>query len=142
MADLYVNQRLTIPEREITWTAARSGGPGGQNVNKVNSKVTLRWAPARCNGLDLAWRQRFVARQHNRINRQGEIVLHSEKYRDQARNLADVRQRLVGMLLECQAAPKPRKASRPTRASHRRRLEKKRRQAQKKQNRGNNWRDE
>jgi ribosome-associated protein len=135
MSDLYVNSRLTIAEKEIKISAARSSGPGGQNVNKVNSKVTLRWSASRCDGLDQAWRRRFLARHANRINREGQLVLHSERYRDQGRNLADVRQKLVSMLLECQSAPKTRKATRPTKGSQRRRLEQKRRQSQKKQNR-------
>ena len=135
MSDLLINSRLTIGEKEITITAARSSGPGGQNVNKVNSKVTLRWSPARCDQLSGDWCRRFVTRHGNRINRDGELVLHSERYRDQGRNLTDVRQKLTEMLLECQAAPKLRKATRPTRGSQRRRLDQKRRQSQKKQNR-------
>jgi ribosome-associated protein len=135
MADLYVNPRLTIPERELSITAARSSGPGGQNVNKVNSKVTIRWSPATCAIISADWRNRFVARYANRINREGELVLHSEKYRDQARNIADVRQRLAEMLLDCQSAPKRRKPTRPTLGSKHRRLNEKTQQAEKKQNR-------
>ena len=142
MADLYVNSRLTIPDREISITAVRSSGPGGQNVNKVNSKVTLRWSPLRCSSLPEDWRRRFVTRNSNRVNREGELVLNSEQYRDQGRNLADVRQKLVNLLLECQAAPKNRKATRPTLGSKRRRLERKRQQSQKKQNRRSPSRDD
>ena len=135
MSDLIVNSRLTIAESELTVTAARSGGPGGQNVNKVNSKITLRWSPERCAQLDPGWRRRFVTRFANRINRNGQLVLHSEKYRDQPRNLEDARQKLVGMLLECQAPPKRRIATKPSKGSQRRRLEQKKQQSQKKQNR-------
>ena len=135
MADLYVNSRLTIPDREILISAARSSGPGGQNVNKVNSKVTLRWSPTDCRLLREDWRRRFTTRYGNRINRDGQVVLSSEQYRDQGRNLADVRGKLVSMLLECQDAPKTRKATKPTRGSQRRRLDRKRQQSQKKQNR-------
>ena len=113
MANLYVNSRLTIPEKQISMTMARSSGPGGQNVNKVNTKVTLRWALAQCKEFNAGWRQRFLARHGNRINRDGEFILHSEKYRDQVRNIADVRQKLVNMLMECQAAPKVRKPTNP-----------------------------
>ena len=135
MADLIINARLTITDREIEILTARSSGPGGQNVNKVNSKVTLRWSPTRCEALPTAWAQRFIARFSNRINRDGQIVIHSEKYRDQPRNLADVRQKLTSMLLETQSAPKSRKATRPSKGSQRRRLDAKTRQGQKKQNR-------
>ncbi len=142
MANLYVNSRLTIAEKEITITAARSSGPGGQNVNKVNSKVTLRWSPSQCHALDPQWRRRFIARHGGRINRNGELVLHSEQYRDQSRNLADVRVKLVNLLLECQSAPKTRKATRPTQGSKRRRLEQKRRQSDKKVSRRSPSRDD
>ena len=142
MTDLYVNSRLTISESELLVSYARSSGPGGQNVNKVNSKVTLRWSPSECAWLDPSWRRRLVARFGNRINRQGELVLHSEKFRDQPRNLADVRQKLIDMLLECQAAPKKRIATRPSRASQRRRLDQKKRQSQKKQHRKRDFRDD
>jgi ribosome-associated protein len=142
MADLFVNTRLTIPAKELIVTAARSSGPGGQNVNKVNSKVTLRWNPARCTALPDGWQARFVARHAGRINRQGELVLHSERHRDQSRNLSEVRQRLVEMLLECQSAPKRRKLTRPTLGSKQRRLDSKRRRSEKKQNRRKSWGNE
>jgi ribosome-associated protein len=101
----------------------------------VNSKITLRWSPARSAVIDPAWRSRVVARHANRINRQGELVLHSERYRDQPRNLADARFRLVQLLLECREPAKPRKKTRPTLGSKRRRKESKTKLSQKKQGR-------
>lgn len=134
--DLYINPRLTIAASELEFSQARSSGPGGQNVNKVNSKVTLRWSPEKCERLDPAWRRRFASRYGNRMTREGEVVLQSDRYRDRVRNLADVRQRLVDMLLDCQAPPKKRKATRPTLGSQKRRLETKRQQSEKKARRG------
>ena len=142
MADLYINARLTIPSDEILISTARSSGPGGQNVNKVNSKVTLHWSPGNCSALRADWRRRFVANHANRINREGQVVISSQQYRDQTRNLADARQRLVSMLLSCQNPPKSRTATRPTLGSKRRRLEQKRQQSQKKQNRQRPRRDD
>lgn len=139
MADLIVNSRLTILAKELDVTAVRSSGPGGQNVNKVNSKVTLRWNPSLCEALPEAWRGRFVARYSGRINRQGELVLHSDRYRDQSRNLTDVRRKLAEMLVECQAAPKRRRPTLPTLGSKKRRLTSKRLKSEKKQNRGESW---
>lgn len=130
--DLYVNPRLTILGSELEFSQARSSGPGGQNVNKVNSKVTLRWSPEKCTKLDEDWRRRLVNRYGNRITREGDLVLQSDRYRDQVRNLADVRQRLVEMLLSCQSAPTPRKATRPSLGSQRRRLAAKHQQSEKK----------
>lgn len=135
MADLYVNRRLTIRDAELDTTAARSSGPGGQNVNKVNSKVTLKWSPGSCEALDPQWRKRLTSRYRNRINRDGQLVLSSQRFRDQVRNLSDVRGRLVEMLRSCESPPKKRKATRPTAGSKRRRLKQKKITSQKKQRR-------
>ena len=140
MSDLYINARLTIPASELEFLSARSSGPGGQNVNKVNSKVTLRWSPSQCEAFPAAWRDRFLKRFQNRINRDGQIVLHSEKYRDRPRNLDDVKQRLAEMLRETQSAPEKRRPTKPTKGSQRRRLDNKSKHSQKKQNRNKNIR--
>lgn len=142
MSDLAVTKRFVIPESDLTWSATRSSGPGGQNVNKVNSKVTLRWKPTPQEGFDDGWRHRFKKSYGNRINNEGEFVLHSDKTRDQIRNLADVRSRLVSMLLECRLPPKVRTATRPTLGSKKRRIEGKKRLSQKKRLRGTPRRDD
>lgn len=130
--DLYVNPRLTILAGELEFSQARSSGPGGQNVNKVNSKVTLRWSPEKCEKLDIDWRRRLMNRYGNRVTREGDLVLQSDRFRDRLRNLADVRQRLVEMLLDCQSPPTPRKATRPSLGSKKRRLASKQQQSEKK----------
>lgn len=135
MEDLVVNNRLTIPASELQASYSRSGGPGGQNVNKVASRVTLRWQVGDQPRLPPDWQRRLLARHGNRINREGEILVHSDRYRDQPRNLDDCRQRLVQWLLECEAAPVERKATRPSLGSKLRRLESKRRMAEKKSGR-------
>jgi ribosome-associated protein len=142
MSDLQVTKRFTIADSDLNWSATRSSGPGGQNVNKVNSKVTLRWKPTTQPGFDDAWRHRFESRFATRINREGELVLHSDKTRDQFRNLADARGRLVAMLLECRTPPKSRAPTRPTLGSQKRRMEGKRRVAEKKRMRGSPGRDD
>ena len=139
MSSLYISPRLTIPARDLCVTTARSSGPGGQNVNKVNSKVTLRWNIDACEVIDQAWRQRFRTRYATRINKEGEVIIHSERYRDQVRNLADARHKLMTWLLECQTAPKKRRPTKPSRGSQRRRLESKKRQSDKKQSRRGSW---
>jgi len=133
--DLYVCSRLTLAAGELEVLHSRSSGPGGQNVNKVNTRVTLRWSPSQCTALPAPWRDRVMTRYRNRMNAAGQLVLHSDRYRDQPRNLADVRQRLAGILLDCQAAPTVRKATRPSRRSQQRRLDAKRKNSQKKQHR-------
>lgn len=139
MEDLVVNSRLTIPAAELSVSFSRSSGPGGQNVNKVNSRVTLRWSLGDQSVLPEPWRRRLLARHGNRMNRHGELLLHSDRYRDQPRNFEDCRQRLVQWLLQCEHAPPKRKRTRPTLASQRRRLEAKRRRSEKKQSRRAPW---
>ena len=123
----------TIPESELTFTFARSGGPGGQNVNKVNTKAILRWDIAASDTLPPAVKARFVQRFGNRITEDGELVIASDRFRSQARNKTDCIDRLHAMVLEVLHPPKPRKATRPTKAAKKRRLEGKRQQARKKQ---------
>ncbi|MEM9646727.1 MAG: aminoacyl-tRNA hydrolase [Planctomycetota bacterium] len=102
-------------------------------MNKVNSRVTLRLSPDLCESMPPDWRKRFLTRFRTRISREGELILHSDKYRDQPRNLADARARLTEMLLECQWPPTKRKKTRPSRGSQERRLKTKRQNSQKKQ---------
>ena len=86
-----INQRFEIPDDELTWSFARSGGPGGQNVNKVASKAVLRWNVERNTTIPADVRARLRARHHRRITVEGDLVLSSERYRDQARNVCAAR---------------------------------------------------
>jgi ribosome-associated protein len=135
MEDLFVNNRLTIPASQLQTSFSRSGGPGGQNVNKVSSKVTLRWHVDDQPLLAPGWRSRLWAHYGNRITREGDLVIHSDRYRDQPRNITDCRARLVEMLLSCAAPPVARKNTVPTAASQRRRVADKRKRAEKKSGR-------
>jgi ribosome-associated protein len=132
MEDLVVNNRLTIPAGQLQASYSRSSGPGGQNVNKVNSRVTLRWQVGDQPLLPPDWFQRFIARNANRVTREGEVIINSDRYRDQPRNLEDCRQRLAELLRECSTPPIKRKKTRPSLASQRRRLDEKRRTGEKK----------
>lgn len=130
---LKVNHRIQIPFTEFDFSFSRSGGPGGQNVNKVNTKVTLRWDVTNSPSLTEAVRERFLARYRRRITKQGDLVLHSQRYRDQGRNVADVIEKLRGLLLEVATTPKKRKPTKRSRAANQRRLDAKRRTAGRKQ---------
>ena len=129
---LVVNEKISVPLRELRFTFARSGGPGGQNVNKVNTKATLRWAVAKTSSLPEDVRQRFMAKYRRRISTEGEFIISSERFRDQGRNVADCLEKLRAMLAESATAPKPRRATKPSRSSVRRRLNDKKKQAEKK----------
>jgi len=124
---LRVNARLTLPWREIRTSAVRSGGPGGQNVNKVASKVVLRFSVAESPTLGERRRQLLLARLAPRLTASGELVLHASRHRERARNEADALARLSELLAEGLRSRRNRRATRPTRASVERRLDAKRR---------------
>lgn len=126
---------LHIPDDELIFTYARSGGPGGQNVNKVSSKATLRWSVAANTTIPPTVRDRLRQQQANRITVEGELVIQGQRYRDQLRNTEDCLERLRTMIAEAQHVPTPRRATKPTRGSRRRRLEDKRANSERKQQR-------
>ena len=126
---------LHIPDEELVFTYARSGGPGGQNVNKVASKAILRWSLASNTTIPPAVRDRLRQQQANRITVEGELVIQGQRYRDQPRNAEDCLERLRAMIAQAQHPPTPRRETKPTRGSKRRRLEDKRANAERKQRR-------
>jgi ribosome-associated protein len=129
---LRIDSGLTIPASELSWTAVRSSGPGGQNVNKVASKVELRFSLARSAVLAAPVKARLRAAAGKRVNAEGELCIVSQRSRDQQRNLSDTLEKLRTLVLAALEVPKPRRPTRPTRASQTRRIEQKQRQASKK----------
>jgi ribosome-associated protein len=79
---LEINAQLRIPDGELQWTFVRSGGPGGQNVNKVASKAVLRWNLASSPSLPEDIKTRLSILQRNRITTEGELIITSQRYRD------------------------------------------------------------
>lgn len=123
---LVVNERIRIPLREMSFTYARGSGPGGQNVNKVNSKVILSWNVTESPSLPGPVRARFLKAFANRINQAGEVVIASDRHRDQGKNQEDCLEKLRAMLEQVAHPPKPRIATKPTRSSRENRLSGKR----------------
>jgi ribosome-associated protein len=132
---IIVNDRITIPESELAVDFARSGGPGGQNVNKVASKAILRWNPRTSESLPEAVRARLLSALSNRLTNDGDLIITSQRTRDQSRNLEDCREKLRLFVLDAANPPRPRRPTRPTLASRRRRVEAKARRSQTKQGR-------
>lgn len=132
---LVVDARVTLPGDDLTWTAVRSSGPGGQNVNKVSSRVDLRFDLAGTTALDPDTRERLRNLAKGRLDAEGRILLTSEKTRDQPRNLEDAREKLRALVLAALVVPKVRRATKPSRGAKRRRLEDKRHHATKKRER-------
>jgi len=134
-AMLFINERIQIPDSEFDWSYARSGGPGGQNVNKVASKAVLRWAILTSPSLPGDVRARFMQRYHTRITGDGDFLITSQEYRDQERNRQACLDRLTAMLLESALPPRPRRATKPTKGSQVRRVAAKRKAGQTKSQR-------
>jgi ribosome-associated protein len=134
---LVINERFAIPDSELEFTFARSGGPGGQNVNKVSSKAVLRWRLGENTSLPEEVKARLRGLERRRVTTEGDLVISSQTYRDQERNRQACLDRLREMVLRALAVPKPRRPTKPTRGSKKRRLaEKRHRSAAKERRRG------
>jgi ribosome-associated protein len=136
MQDIVVTPRIVIPGGELALAFARSGGPGGQNVNKVASKVELRWNPTTSAALspdDRAW---LVERLKSRLTSDGTLIVTSTATRDQLKNRDDATAKLALIVRAALHRPTPRQATRPSRSAKRRRLADKRHRAEVKRGRG------
>jgi ribosome-associated protein len=133
---LRINSHITIPRSELRFSFVRSSGPGGQNVNKVASKAVLRWSVRDSASVPDTVKGRFISRNGRKINDRGELVLSSQRYRDQARNIDDCLEKLKISLLSAAKVPRRRKKTRPTKASREARLNDKRAMSEKKRRRG------
>jgi ribosome-associated protein len=134
-AEIRITSRVVLPGDELTLAYARSGGPGGQHVNKTSTKVLLRWNLRTSSALgdaDRAWlEQRLAAR----LTADGDLLVTSDVHRDQRRNVEDALARFVGILDRALRRPKKRKKTKPSRAARERRLDSKRRRANVKKDR-------
>jgi ribosome-associated protein len=133
--DLFVTDDVVIPASDLRFEAVRASGPGGQNVNKVSTKVSLRFDLDACGTLSGPAKERLRRLARNRLDAGGRVVVVSQATRNQAQNLQDAREKLAALIREALSPPRPRRPTRPSTASKRRRLEEKRRQSEKKSRR-------
>lgn len=132
---LLVTRRVQIPARELTLSYARSGGPGGQHVNKTATKVHLRWSirtSEALTDLDRVW---LLERLASRLTAEGELLVTAETHRDQRRNVDVALEKLAATVRDALRRPKKRKKTRPSRAARQRRLDAKKRLSAQKQER-------
>lgn len=125
-----VSPGVEIPESEIRFVASRSGGPGGQNVNKVSSRITLLFHVAGSASLDEAQKEKIATRLASRINRDGVLQVSSQRHREQGMNRAAAVARFADLLRDALTDAPPRRATRVPRTARRKRLEAKRKRAE------------
>jgi ribosome-associated protein len=136
MKEIRVQASLLIPSSEVRESFARSTGPGGQNVNKLATKVELRWTPAESAVLSERDRDYLLRRLGSRLTEGGELIVTCEEYRTQLRNREEARNKLAAVVRQALHRPKRRRVTKPTKASVARRLSGKKHRSQIKKTRG------
>jgi ribosome-associated protein len=130
-----ITDELAIPENEIIYTASRSGGPGGQHVNKVSSRVTLRFDVAASPSLTDEQKQRIMTRLATRLSKDGVLSIVAQQQRSQAANRHAALARFVALLRAALAPETPRRPTKPAKEAMERRLTEKKRRSRLKQER-------
>ncbi len=128
-----------VPENEIKESFARSGGPGGQNVNKVETKVELRWRPQDSAVFSDEEKSRIQRVLKNKINQEGELMVVAQKERSQAQNRALAMGKLQELVSQALIVKTKRKPTKPTKSSKERRLTTKRKISEKRQSRSQKY---
>ena len=134
---IQVSEAVRVPAAALQVKAVRSGGPGGQNVNKVSSKIELRVDLGLIEGLDERALDRLRQRVRNQLDGEGRWLLTSSLTRDQSANLEDARAKVAKAVREALVAPIPRRPTKPTHGSKLRRVAAKKITGARKQARGN-----
>jgi ribosome-associated protein len=132
---IFVGGGVTVPLAALSVRATRASGPGGQNVNKVASKVELRVDLSRIEGLDAGARARLAGLVAGSLDADGQMLVVSQLTRDQQRNIEDALEKVRRVVGQAMVRPRPRRATRPTRGSVERRIEEKKRRSRVKEGR-------
>lgn len=130
-----MRDNIVIPTSELDFQFARSSGPGGQNVNKVNSKAILFWNISINTSIPKDVLDRFRSAYGAKVNSEGYVVLHSDTFRDRPKNIQLCEDKLRNMLLDVWVPPKKRKPTKPSKASQEKRVQNKKERSELKKNR-------
>ncbi len=136
MSDLFGPRKFSLPYSELEFSFVRSSGPGGQNVNKVNSKAVLRWNISGTTCFRVEDHLRILAKLAPRLTGEGDLIVTSDRFRDQKQNKEDCVEKLIVLIEASMVVPKARRKTKPTRGSKRRKLDGKSRDGEKKKLRG------
>ncbi len=131
-----INEQLAIPDDELSFEFSRSGGPGGQNVNKVSTKVTLLFDVAGSPSLTDGQRSRIESRLGTRMTKAGVLRVTSQKHRTQRANREAAVERFTEIVREALRRKRPRRRTKPTRAAKERRIQEKKHRGELKRRRG------
>jgi ribosome-associated protein len=142
MPDLAIDATRSLPSESLSWKAARASGPGGQHVNRTESKIQLTFDPALVPWMDEHTKRRLATLAGRQVDSEGRVLISSQEHREQSRNLDAAFERLVALVKQALVRPKRRVATKPTKSSQRRRLQGKREQSEKKARRGKVERDD
>jgi ribosome-associated protein len=130
MLEIRITAHIALDESELEETFVLASGPGGQNVNKVSSAVQLRFNAALSPSLPEPVRFRLMKLSGGKLTKDGVLVLTGRQFRDQVRNRADVRERMVELIRAAAVTPKKRRPTRPPRAAKENRLQRKKKHAE------------
>ena len=131
-----VTPTIALDEADIEEQFIRASGPGGQNVNKVETSVQLRFNTQGLSGLDEGVRHRLTALAGRRLNRDGVIVITADRFRTRERNRADALERLIDLIRQASVRPKTRRKTRPSKSARTKRTDSKTQRGQLKRTRG------
>lgn len=115
--DIEIGPHFVLPAEEVSEAASRASGPGGQHVNKTNTRVTLRWNVRESQAVNASQRARLLDQLGVRLTRDGDLIVHADRQRSRARNREDAQRRLAELVREALAQHEIRRPTVPSRAS-------------------------